>query len=290
LSALLQPFFGWRIMWFLNLPTGLLLIALSPLIPESARFLQHVGRLEDARTTLARFGAVTTRRADEWQVDPIDRHPAAVSATQAFLGTGVALTLAALAWGFVNFGVLLWLPSALVAEGRSVGLASAIIARSAMIAAPTIVLAAYLYSAWSTKWTLLAAIAVTTLGLVAVMLRGAAALPMLANPIVPLSLLIVGTSAVISTLLPYSAESYRIRVRGRATGWVAGWSKIGGLIAQGLSALAVVPALGTAAAVVALPAALSLVLILIFGRETRGRDLRELEERRGTRASVVSAR
>ena len=37
LSALLQPFFGWRIMWFLNFPTGLLLIALSPLIPESAR-------------------------------------------------------------------------------------------------------------------------------------------------------------------------------------------------------------------------------------------------------------
>jgi putative MFS transporter len=290
LSALLQPFFGWRIMWFLNLPTGLLLIALSPLIPESARFLQQMGRLEDARTTLARFGAVTTRRADESRVDPIDRHPVAVSATQAFLGTGIALTLAALAWGFVNFGVLLWLPSALVAEGRSVGLASAIIARSAMIAAPTIVLAAYLYSAWSTKWTLLAAIAVTTLGLVAVMLRGAAALPMLANPIVPLSLLIVGTSAVISTLLPYSAESYRIRVRGRATGWVAGWSKIGGLIAQGLSALAVVPALGIAAAVVALPAALSLVLILIFGRETRGRDLRELEERRGARASVVSAR
>jgi MFS transporter, putative metabolite:H+ symporter len=83
-------------------------------------------------------------------------------------------------------------------------------------------------------------------------------------------------------LLPYSAESYPIRVRGRATGWVAGWSKIGGLIAQGLSALAVVPALGVAAAVVTLPAALSLVLIWVFGRETRGRDLRELEAKRDT--------
>jgi putative MFS transporter len=122
------------------------------------------------------------------------------------------------------------------------------------------------------------------------MLRGAAALPMLSNPIVPLSLLIVGTSAVISTLLPYSAESYRIGVRGRATGWVADWSKIGGLIAQGLSALAAVPALGLAAAAVALRAALALLLILIFGRETRGRDLRELEQRQGTRAPVVIAR
>jgi putative MFS transporter len=56
LSALLQPVFGWRIMWFLNLPSGLILIALSPLIPESARFLVHIGRPEEARATLARFG------------------------------------------------------------------------------------------------------------------------------------------------------------------------------------------------------------------------------------------
>jgi MFS transporter, putative metabolite:H+ symporter len=281
LSALLQPFFGWRIMWFLNLPTGLLLIALSPLIPESARFLQHMGRLEEARATLARFGAVTRRRLEESPDYRIDDPPAAVTASRAQFGTGIALTLAALAWGFVNFGVLLWLPSALVSEGRSVGLASAIIARSSVIAAPAIVLAAYLYSAWSTKRTLLAAIAITALGLIAIMLRGAAAVPMLSNPIVSVSLLIVGSSAVISTLLPYAAESYRIGVRGRATGWVAGWSKIGGLIAQGLSALAVVPALGVAAAVVALPAGLSLVLISVFGRETRGRDLRDLEVKRG---------
>jgi putative MFS transporter len=139
------------------------------------------------------------------------------------------------------------------------------------------VVAAYLYSVWSTKWSLITAIGITTLGLVAVMLRGTGLLPLLSNPIVPLSLLIVGSSAVISTLLPYSAESYRIGIRGRATGWVAGWSKIGGLIAQGLGTLALVPALGVAAGIVAFPAALALTLIWIFGRETRGRDLRDLE-------------
>ncbi len=34
LSALLQPTFGWRIMWLLNLPTGLSLVLLGALIPE----------------------------------------------------------------------------------------------------------------------------------------------------------------------------------------------------------------------------------------------------------------
>ncbi len=56
LSALLQPEYGWRIMWFLNMPTGLILIALSPLLPESARFLQQMGRTDEARAELARFG------------------------------------------------------------------------------------------------------------------------------------------------------------------------------------------------------------------------------------------
>src|SRR6202044_602286 len=136
------------------------------------------------------------------------------------------------------------------------------------------------YSVWSTKSSLMLATGITFLGLLAILLRGTGALPVLANPIMPLALLIVGSSAMVSILLPYAAETYPIRVRGRATGWVAGWSKIGGLIAQGLSALALVPALGLAAAAVALPAGLSLPLILIFGRETRGRGLRELGGRR----------
>jgi putative MFS transporter len=278
LSALLQPFFGWRIMWFLNLPTGLLLIALSPLIPESARFLQHVGRFDEARATLARFGAVIKRKPEEAQSDAAGAREAVVAATtHGLLGTTIALTLAALAWGFVNFGVLLWLPSSLVAEGRSVGLASTIIARSTLIAAPTVLITAYLYSTWSTKYSLLTAIGITTLGLFAVLLRGTGLVPLLNNPVVPLSLLIVGSTAVISILLPYAAENYSVRIRGRATGWVAGWSKIGGLVAQGLSALALVPTLGVAAAVVALPALISLLLIAVSGRETRGHDLRELE-------------
>ncbi len=278
LSALLQPHFGWRIMWFLNLPTGLALILLSPLIPESARFLQHMGRHAEALATLARFGAVIEVKPGDPAVEPEGEPGAVVPAgAHALPATTIALTLAALAWGFVNFGVLLWLPSALVAEGHSVGLASAIIARSILVAAPTVVITTYLYSTWSTKYSLVSAMAITTLGLIAVLLRDVGVFSFLANPVVSISFLLIGSTAVISILLPYSAECYPVRIRGRTTGWIAGWSKVGGLIAQGLSVAALVPALGVAAAVVAVPATLSLILIALQGRETRGRDLRELE-------------
>ena len=277
LSALLQPFFGWRIMWFLNFPTGLILVSLSPLIPESARFLQQMGRVAEARIVLARFGAVVTTARGERYKDEAPGHTPLPPRVPGYFGTTTALTLAALAWGFVNFGVLLWLPSSLVAEGRSVGLASTVIAKSTLFAAPAVVIVAYVYSAWSTKWSLATMIGITTIGLLAVLLRGMGMLPIVSNPVVPLALLIVGSTGVISILLPYTAENYPVRVRGRATGWVAGCSKVGGLIAQGLSVLSLVPALDMAALTIAVPAGLSLVLIAILGRETRNRDLRELE-------------
>ena len=277
LSALLQPFFGWRIMWFLNFPTGLILIALSPLIPESARFLQQMGRSAEARLVLARFGAVISAAPDNPHNEEAEDHTPLPPTVPGYFGTTAALTLAALAWGFVNFGVLLWLPGALVAEGRSVGLAATIIAKSTLFAAPAVAAVAYLYSVWSTKWSLVTMIAITTLGLLALLLRGIGTTSVLSNPILPLALLIVGSTGVISIILPYTAENYPIKVRGRATGWVAGCSKLGGLIAQGLSVLALVPALDIAASAIAVPAGLSLLLIAILGRETRNRDLRELE-------------
>ena len=283
-SALLQPYFGWRIMWLIGFPTGLVLIAMSPVLPESARFLMEMGRVDEAREMLARYGAVITTKADPVSVEKRttqghthNYEPGAQRSLRPLLGLGIALTLTALAWGFVNFGVLLWLPSSLIAGGRSVGLTSALIAKSTLISIPTVALTTYLYTVWSTKRVLIVAIGVTTLGLLASLLSNNRALPFLSNPLVSVSLLIVGTGAVISILMPYSAESFPIRLRGRATGWMAGCSKFGGVMAQGLASLALVPAFALAAGAIAIPAVASLLLVAVFGHETRGRDLRELE-------------
>jgi putative MFS transporter len=235
-----------------------------------------MGRLQEARETLARFGIfIDTKKVG--QATPQSLPAVSPLKVRDLLGVTSALTLTALCVGFVNFGVLLWLPGSLMREGRSMGAASDLIARSSLIAAPTIVVTAWLYSVWSTKRTLLLAVGVTTLGLIAILLRDVAGLQFFSSPVLPVSMLIIGTSGIISMLLPYSAESYPLRVRGRATGWVAGFSKSGGLLAQGLGALALVPALGVAAGAVAVPCVLSMLLIVFLGRETHARDLRDLE-------------
>ncbi len=275
LSALLQPYFGWRIMWLINLPISLILVVVSPLLQESARFLQSMGRMQEARQTLERFGVSfeLTAQPASAQVAP----SASPVKVRELLGVTCALTLTALCVGFVNFGVLLWLPGSLLCEGRMMGAASNLIARSTLLVAPTIILVSWLYTVWSTKRTLILAVGITTLGLITIPLRDVSGLHILSSPIVPVVLLIVGTSGIISMLLPYSAESYPLRVRGRATGWVAGFSKSGGLFAQGLGALALVAVLGVVAGAVAVPCALAIVLLAFLTRETHGRDLRELE-------------
>jgi putative MFS transporter len=271
-SSILQPLLGWRVMWFLNLPTGLILIALSPLLPESARFLQQMGRGEEARRVLARFGAVARNDPATQEELAHESHAPLPPVERRYLGLTTALTLAALAWGFVNFGLLVWLPDALVAQGRSVAVASRLIARSTLIAAPVVVVSVLLYSRFSTKWSLALMLGVMALGLIAFAPGGA----LLADPVLPLTLIIVGASGVISIILPYAAENYALRVRGRATGWVVGASKFGGLAAQGLSVAGLVPVLPVAAAGIAGATVLALGLIAWQGHETRGRDLREL--------------
>ena len=189
--------------------------------------------------------------------------------------TVAALSIVAIAWGLVNFGLLLWLPADLVAKGYSVGTSSKLLAQSALIAFPTVFLAAYLYSQWSTKWSLVTMIGVTIAGLIGVIqleLSGTG------SPILPVALLIVGSNGIIAIVLPYAAESFPLRVRGRATGWVAACTKAGGLIAQALSITALAPAMGTAAAMILVPSVVALGLIAWFGRETRGTDLRHLDD------------
>ena len=51
----------------------------------------------------------------------------------------------------------------------------------------------------------------------------------------------------------------------------------GGVVAQFLAILALAPPLGVSAMLIMVPTALALLLLIVFGKETRGRDLRDLD-------------
>jgi putative MFS transporter len=267
-SALWQGTYSWRILFLLNLPTGLLLVLLGNFIPESAKFLIARGRNAEAEAVMRRFAASATRaRAAHRKLEGMH-----------LWGKLTALSLAALCWGLINFGLLLWLPGDLQEKGYSVTVASTLLAKSALISFPTVFLCAFIYSRWSTKWSLVTMIAVTMVGLGLVLhleLAGHG------SPVLPVALLIVGSNGILAILLPYAAESFPLAVRGRATGWVAACTKAGGVGAQALAITALVPGMGASAALIMAPTAIALILIAWFGRETRGSDLRDLDQDSG---------
>lgn len=269
LSAMLQPEYGWRVLWLLNLPTGLLLILLGGLIPESAKFLLAHGRREEAHAIMQRSGA-------KLRCVPAVLPPANVEVRpltgRAFIGKLTALSLAALCYGFVNFGLLLWLPTNFVARGYSVGAVSALIAQSSLIAIPTVFVAAYAYGRWSAKWSVIGSLALTIAGLVALLRLEFAGLGSL---VTAAALLIIGTNALIAMLLPYAAESFPLRIRGRVNGIVAAFSKAGGMLAQFLVIVALVPSQAVFSVAVTGLVAAALVAVVIFGKETRGVELNE---------------
>ncbi|ESQ87446.1 MFS transporter [Asticcacaulis sp. AC460] len=281
-SYLLVPTFSWRILWLLNLPTGLILILMGGLIPESAKFLLSRGRDAEAHKIMARFGT-TSHRLSENEEDTDDtfahhhaKHDGSEPKlwTPGLIGKTAALTIAALAWGLINFGLLLWLPNDLVAKGHSMKDASQLLAASSLIAFPTVFVCTWIYSQWSTKWAFTTMVMLTLLGLLWVL-----ALETLGgNPVFPVALLIIGSNGILAILLPYASESYPLRIRGRATGWVAACTKAGGVMAQALSITALVPPLGIAAGMIILPILITLGLFVKYGTETKGLDLRDLEK------------
>jgi putative MFS transporter len=272
-SWLLQPIFGWRIMWLIGLPTGLLLILLNRFIPESPKFLLLHGRLEEAKQVMRRFGATFADDAAPSHSAP----PDAVTDTVNPWGAIVALTVTGLTWGVLNFGLLLWLPAELHARGFSIVAANALLARSALLAFPAVAIGALSYSLWSTKWSLVGTLVAAASGLLGItQLDGA--LTSANSELLPfLAFLVMGTNGILAVLLPYAAENSPLRWRGRATGWVAAATKMGGIVAQACAVLSVVPPAQIVAFLLLGPIAISIVLIAWYGAETRGRVLIDAE-------------
>jgi putative MFS transporter len=274
-AALLEPLFGWRIIWLAGLPTGLMLILLNQFIPESPEFLRLSGRSSEATRMPGRFILPPSTPS----ISPYQESQRAAALREnvslirgSFTAQTIVLNFAALTWGLVNFGIILWLPAALRARGYSVGGSDSLLAASSLLALPTTIVTAWLYDRWSKVRTLVLLYVLTAFGL-----AGVAALANLqpvagSASIAVVTALMIGSNGIISVLLPYAAEHYPTRIRGRGAGLVAGSSKLGGVAAQMTSLAAIVPSLLAAAATMAVPILVSAAALSLIPQRHDGRE------------------
>ncbi len=280
-AALLEPHFGWRVMWFLGLPTGLIVIALNRYIPESPRFLAQCGRVTEAMHVLQRFGASVTAREAAYSHNT-QAHVLFVKSdiTRLFKPPFTVLTFgltgAGLAWGLVNFGFLLWLPANLQTLGLSTTASDTLLAQSALFAFPPVIFVAWMYHVWGTKRTLalFAGLLAITLLLFSTFSNAGLSEKWL-PPLV--TALLISSSGLIAMLFPYAAEVVPNGLRGTGSGLIAGSSKAGGVLALSVAMTSALPGIALSALIVAIPTALSALLVQLHGIETRNMRLEDIE-------------
>lgn len=283
-AAWLEPMFSWRILWLLNIPTGLLVILLNRFIPESPRFLLHCGRVDEARHTLAKFNielvkvpaesrlkTVTVRTASG--IKELFRKPYAVMT--------MTLCIYGLTWGLVNWGFLTWLPTILQdylhLDGK---IANRLLAQAAFFAVPGCLVVAWLYGCWSSKRTMILFATGTALVLAGFSIfKSGAGYDKTLFTLFTVSLLI-GLSGMISMLPPYSVELFPTKLRATGGGLVASSSKAGGIVGPPLVAmiLAAFPGFTVPALLLAAPMLLAAGTLWWNGKETSGRRLEELHD------------
>jgi len=288
LAAVLEPQFGWRILWFAGLPTGVLLLVLNRWIPESPRFLLEHGRVDEAEEVMRRYGVKLARVAPGAAPAPdlIAAAPLAMTGSRMlalfrrpYRLASSTVGMYAVSWSVVNWGVLTFTPTILRDGGYTPGGAASLLFWSQLVATPATVLVAYLYGHWSSRKTmaLFAGLTAATLLLFAAIDPGAGgARTELLMPL--LVLLFAGTGAVIAMLSPYAAEVYPTWMRGTGSGYAAASSKVAGIFTPKLAAAALVihPGFGLLALVAAVPMVVSAVLFALVGIETRDRPLEEV--------------
>ncbi|GGU13924.1 MFS transporter [Streptomyces violascens] len=243
LAAVLVPLAGWRMLWFAQLPLVLALIALNRWIPESAAFTSQ------------------KQQSERVPASALFRRPQTVKT--------LIVSAYGLAWGLVYWGFISFLPSQLAASNKHGMSAAMLLFIASLLSIPTCAVAAWLYTRWSAKGTMVAYATLTVTALLALAVIGLnGSRPLILTTVM---LLFAGTAGVIALLGPYTAEIFPISIRGTAGGWAAAVGKSGGAFGPPLIALVLSAPGGmrTAAVFVALPMAAAAIAVAARGSNPR---------------------
>ncbi|MDQ9171802.1 MFS transporter [Oxalobacteraceae bacterium R-40] len=282
-AAILEPMFSWRVLWLLGLPTGALIIFLDRYIPESPRFLANAGLEIEARAVLAKYSGVLASDANVVSAETeTPQNDSKVSMLDLLRGPYASITYGliacGIAWGLVNFGFLLWLPSNLGTMGMDAKAASTLIAKSAIFALPGILIVIGLYHRWSSVKTLVLFIALTTGALALFFVLALADIRSSSLIILATTCLLISASGVIAMLIPYAAEIYPVHLRGTGSGVIAASSKLGGILGAFAGVIGIFGNVAFSALLIAVPMIISALMLIRNGIDTRGRRLEEIEE------------
>jgi MFS transporter, putative metabolite:H+ symporter len=245
LAALLSYFViaqfqnGWRIAIFVSALPILMVIVWRRYLPESPRWLEQVGRVDEANRIMQQIEGQAEKYLQQKLPEPTatvehvqteeklrGKDLFAMLFTKRFLNRTIMLWIVWFAMIYTNFGFLTWLPSLLVKQGYSIAhtfLYSLIIYVAQV---PGYALGSWLCDKLGRKSTLIAAMVCAMLSAFAMGHANTAILVVLFG---------AGMSMFMSTgfaiLYTYTPEQYPTTIRATGMGTASAISRIGGILA-----------------------------------------------------------
>ncbi|WET76189.1 MFS transporter [Amycolatopsis sp. QT-25] len=203
-SALwLEPVFGWRVLWLIGAPTGLLLAIATAFVPE-----RRTG------TKAKRSRSAAPDLATAW----LARNTLTVRLQRVY----------AFAIGLTTFGLTTWVPSLSRAGGLSLATANSLLTGAAVVMVLCAVLLVFAYNRFGPATLTVCLAMCTAVLLVALAVSGwGAAVPWLSAAVLAVTLLAANTMAAV--FLPVAADFAEDARRVRVAGSVSFFNRLGGL-------------------------------------------------------------
>ncbi|MFL0198030.1 MFS transporter [Clostridium sp. WILCCON 0269] len=282
IAYLLIPVYGWRIGFFLGGIPALYAAYLRRNIPESPRYLEQKGRLEQADEIVGKMEQQAGVNNDEVAVtnqslkEKISNITLADLWSKAYFRRTIVLWILWLGINFGYYGFVLWTPTLLMGKGFSLvkGFEFTLIMSIAQL--PGYYSAAYLIEKIGRKVVLVVYLIGTALS---AYLFGQAT--SVATVLVFGCLLYFFSLGAWGAVYAYTPEVYPTRVRGSGVGWAAAIGRIGAIAAPYIVGL-IYEAKGKEAGftyvflILTVVFAAVAIVVALMGIETKGRTLDEI--------------
>ncbi len=279
--------YGWRILWLVGIPISVILVLLNRWIPESPRFLLQHGRDGEARAIMRRYGAEIVEDDEAEDVATPEHGHYLQLFRSPFTGLTAVLVMLAVGIGMVQYGFQQWIPSNLQKLGYTEVNASKILRDSALIGFPLNFPIAFLYGFWSSRKTIILMASLTSAALIGFAVAGSNVADNHTLLYVLLVVPIWGISSLIAVTAAYASEIYPTHIRARGTGLAAAGTKLGGvLVLAAVAAAVAAPSISVTALLGAAPILVAILLLVVFGVETRKKGLEAITAEELARRTV----
>lgn len=283
IAYLLIPAFGWKIAFAIGTLPALYVFLIRLHMPESIRYLISQNRIDDAKQIILDLEAKLQVDSQPFAAELSDTEKGKNSAAApkfATLWTKPFRTRTAMLWlawfGIVYsyYGIFMWLPSIVYAQGFAVVKTFEYVLIMTLAQLPGYYAAAWLVDIIGRKYTL--SLFLLLSGICSFFFGNASDASSLLAWGAAMSFFNLGAWGVIYT---YTPEQYPTTIRALGSGWAAGFGRIGGMLAPMLVGLMLGNAMGMNTIFMMFASVLIIVsaIVIGLGKESKQKTLEELE-------------